>query len=269
MGRRFVVWTIPAALIASVAAHGQAPIEDSRLRPAPERATSGVLVYEFGNWDAGPSLEGVVIRPAGEGRWPAVVVNHGATNQPMDKALQIGPQLARRGCVTVAPRYSFSGPRPGDPPGTRRARDTEADVRRCVGAARFARSLPFVDGARVGVAGISAGGFLIVRALQGKHPFVAAVVVSAGLSKTPDPGSPLDAVRVPVLTIVGTADTVIAPAYGERLDAALRRAGGVSRLIRYADAPHDLFEWDGVRIANDIADWMEAESPAPHQGARR
>ncbi|MBN1515267.1 prolyl oligopeptidase family serine peptidase [Candidatus Sumerlaeota bacterium] len=220
-------------------------------------STTNALVYEF--FGQGPEglLEGTVVRPAGDGPWPVIVVNHGASNQPLDKAMQIGPALAQRGYVTIAPRYSFAGPKHDGGTGPSRR---EQDVKLCIAAAKFAQALDFCDSERCAVAGISAGGFLILRVLtQRPQPFKAAAVVSAGIGAIPDEESELDRIATPLLVQHSAADEVVPVAYGENLYRFLqqRKPELPAKFLIYEGAPHDLYQWNGARLANDLADWCD------------
>ncbi|MCX7047166.1 MAG: dienelactone hydrolase family protein [Candidatus Sumerlaeota bacterium] len=218
------------------------------------RSTTDVLVYEFEGQPPRGMLEGIVIRPADKSGCPFIVVNHGATNQPIDKAMEVGPHLARRGYVTVTPRYTHSGPKPGAT--TKPERDWDVDVELCIGAARFARTLPFVSG-RGGVTGISAGGFTIIDMLPGANPYSSAIVVSAGLEDPAPSNTTLKGFRIPVLIMTGTKDDVIPPTWGGNLYQALLNGRRKVKLISYDGGPHDLFNWQGRRVSNEMADWFD------------
>jgi dienelactone hydrolase len=228
----------------------------SVLTPLPSCSTAEMLVFEFSGAGTDGKLEGALFRPVGDGPWPALVLNHGATNQPLAKALDVAPELVRRGYVLIAPRYSFAGPKP-EAPEARRERDPDGDRRLCQEAAEFAQGMTFVKPERLGAAGISAGGFVVVGMLRKAQPYAAVAVVSAGVPTVPAEALSADQFQVPVLILTGDQDTVVAPTYGTNLEALLKREHRTVRMVHYPDGPHDLFKWDGKKIGSELADWFD------------
>ena len=218
-----------------------------------DRSTTEISVYHFENFSA-EKLEGYVIRPTGKGSWPAVVINHGATNHPLDKAMQIAPTLARRGYVIIAPRYTFAKLKNDK----YERRDPLIDAKRCLAAARLANSIDFIKQDQLAVAGISAGGFVIVNCLLVKHPYKSAVVTSAGIAPyNKESVDRLKQSKIPVLIQLGTKDEVIPLDYGQRLYKTLKQAKIKTELKLYPNATHDLYKNHPKKIAGEMADWFD------------
>ncbi len=164
----------------------------SRASPAPSPAsdTQGVPAAraEVRIPGEGLTLHGWIFRPDGAGPFPAVVYNHGSERDPgLDFLGDLGEWFRARGYVLLLPFRRGAGgsdgaywqdglPPENDPahwPETiARLEKENADVSSAIG---WVRAQPFVDPARVSVAGCSFGGIHTLLAAEKPQGLKAAV----------------------------------------------------------------------------------------------
>lgn len=123
----------------------------------------------------GLTLHGTVVLPPDEGPWPAVVLLHGAGLGRRDDYRHIAEALAERGIVTFiydkrTERYSAS------PIGSRSFSLLAADA---IAAVQMLRERDDVDPSRVGLWGLSEGGWVAPLAAS-QAPEIAFVITVAG-----------------------------------------------------------------------------------------
>lgn len=154
------------------------------------------------------SLAATILRPQGAGRFGAVILNHGTpgsasgrARESADLLVQSAAVFARRGYVVVMPLrrgFGATGGEFAEDPGScanpdyRRGEHAAADD--VMAAYEYARALPYVDGARMILAGQSAGGIVSMYAAGTRNPqgLVAVLSFAAGRGGNPDfrPGVP-------------------------------------------------------------------------------
>lgn len=210
--------------------------------------------------DRGYEIAATILRPDGVGPFGAVILNHGVPGSERERLREsaavdfnaAAPVFARRGYVVVMPMrrgFGATGGEFAEDAGPCRNPDymrAEAEASRDVMAAyEYARSLPYVDGERMILAGQSAGGIVSMFAAAMYQPegLVAVLAFAAGRGGNPDlrPGTPcavepvarvFDAmgsrIRVPVLLHYAENDKYFGPAttklWYERFVAAGARA---------------------------------------------
>jgi len=154
------------------------------------------------------SIAATVLRPEGAGPYGAVVLNHGTPGSASGRARESSELLinaasvfARRGYVVVMPLrrgFGATGGEFAEDPGTcanpdyRKGEQAASDD--VMAAYNFARTLPYVDGNRMILAGQSAGGMVSMVAAGTRNPqgLVAVLSFAAGRGGNPDfrPGVP-------------------------------------------------------------------------------
>jgi dienelactone hydrolase len=154
------------------------------------------------------SLAATILRPEGTGPFGAVVLNHGTPGSASGRAresaellIQSAAVFARRGYVVVLPLrrgFGATGGEFAEDPGTcanpdyRKGEHAAADD--VMAAYEYARSLPYVDGKRMILAGQSAGGIVSMYTAGTRNPegLVAVLSFAAGRGGNPDfrPGVP-------------------------------------------------------------------------------
>ena len=154
------------------------------------------------------SIAATILRPEGAGPYGAVILNHGTPGSASGRARESAELLihsasvfARRGYVVVLPLRRGFGATGGDfaeDPGTcanpdyRKGESAAADD--VMAAYEYARTLPYVDGNRMILAGQSAGGIvsMYTAGTRNPHGLVAVLSFAAGRGGNPDfrPGVP-------------------------------------------------------------------------------
>jgi dienelactone hydrolase len=196
------------------------------------------------------TLTGVLLRPAGPGPHPAVVLLHGcaglfrADGQLFARDRQWAAALRDQGHVVLLP--DSYGPRGVDEVCTRRERPVRATRERprdAHGALAFLRGLPGVHPDRVGLLGWSNGGTAVLRTVTPDapgRPAGAAPGYRAAVAFYPGCGGHGEGWRttVPLLILAGGRDEWT-PA--EPCVTLVRRAGGAGppvELVVYPEAHH-------------------------------
>src|SRR5688572_3961145 len=154
------------------------------------------------------AIAATILRPEGPGPYGAIVLNHGTPGSASGRAketsellIQSAAVFARRGYVVVMPLrrgFGATGGEFAEDPGTcanpdyRKGEQNAADD--VMVAYEYARTLPYVDGKRMILAGQSAGGMVSMVAAGTRNPegLVAVLSFAAGRGGNPDfkPGVP-------------------------------------------------------------------------------
>jgi dienelactone hydrolase len=224
-------------------------------------------------------LSGTLTLPAGKGRHPAVAFVHGSG--PTERAYlpDLQALLVRHGVAVLAFDKRGIGQSGGDYPGEPPTADAiDILARDAAAAARFLRSQPEIDPARVGLAGHSQAGWIMPLA-GSREPAVHFLVVFSGPAVTADendlyqdltgqgehPAELSDAaidtqvlaagpggidplpwirrLRFPVLWVYGGRDRHVPPRLSERrLEPIAREPGRDFTIADFANANHALVE---------------------------
>lgn len=234
----------------------------------------------------GLDVPGYLMRPPGEGPWPTVVLVNGLDSAKEVELYAFAREFIARGMAAVV----FDGPGQGVHIGrVAMAVDFER-----VASAVLAEAVrrPEVDADRVGIFGVSFGGYLAARAAALVPGFKACVNLSGGfdfddyrnvnamvredfrfvfdqadddameeLARTGLNLRGVPPLTVPLLAIHGELDTIIPIESCERM---LDWASGETELIRYPGERHVATNYFGdfiPRFADWMADHLEAEAP--------
>jgi len=190
----------------------------------------------------GRTIAATVLRPDAQGPFGAVILNHGVSASARERARESSDLLinaaavfARRGYVVVMPLrrgFGATGGEMAEDPGScsnpdyRAAEANAADD--VMAAYDYARSLPYVDGNRMMLAGQSAGGMVALYTAGTRQPqgLQAVLAFAAGRGGDPDinPGIPCaiepvarifdmigKSIRVPVLMNYAENDLFFSP----------------------------------------------------------
>lgn len=193
----------------------------------------------------GSQLRGLLMRPDGEGPFPALVLLHGCDGmQPFQQ--QWGDQLVGWGYVVLL--VDSYGPRHFESScatwSYKHDADRDFDAH---GALTFLRGLAFVDATRIGVIGWDTGGLAVLQVMDAKgvQQFFAQRFV-AGVAFYPTPlDSDLRAAG-PVLVLLGAADTCV-PAMAFALSQ--QRVERAAYSVRLEVVPDAGYHFDDSRYA--------------------
>jgi len=210
-------------------------------------------------------LSGVLLKPAGTGPFPAVVLSHGADGSASFLAGAIGPTMVQWGLVVIATNYTHATGVPIGAPGT--ASETgasQANVLRAHMTHELLRRLGYVDMTRVAVHGHSMGAYLdVAEVAEYPNDFRVASHTSGGVRPDfivagPAP-TPIEArtIRVPYQMHHGDADETVPLAYEQRFDSILTSTGDEHQLFIYPGADHLAVRASPTMLGR-VHDWYAA-----------
>ena len=197
-----------------------------------------MVQYPSGN----VTMKAFVAAPQTKEKRPAVIVVQdwwGLTDHIKD----IARRCAAEGYVAIAPDlYSRLGyalttdaGEAGKLMNTLKQEDGLKDLNATVA---YLKSVPEVDGARIGVTGFCMGGSYALM-LPCVNPAIKAAVPFYG--QVPNPDAPLQKLSAPVLYLYGEDDGWITKADVQRLAAALKKYNKPGEIKTYPGAPHAFF----------------------------
>ncbi|MGH7356309.1 MAG: alpha/beta hydrolase family protein [Candidatus Rokuibacteriota bacterium] len=198
-------------------------------------------------------MAAVEYRPLGGGPFPAVVLSHGANNDPAERATitaefpVTAEVLTGLGVVVLSPSRRGYGRTGGAwdegyggcetyPRFTEAGLETAKDI---AAAAQWLRARQYVDGARLALVGYSAGGWGSLALASRGDVAVRGVVMFAGGRGGPDcaPDRVLDAAgewgrraKIPTLWLYSENDSYFPPGFARRMHGAFTGAGGTATL---------------------------------------
>ena len=227
-------------------------------------------LYTLTYWSEGLRIAGFFGRPKPAGRHPAVIYNRGGRG---DNSALTGKEIVafvEAGYVAIGSQYR------GGPGSEGRDQFGGADLHDVQILIPLLQSLPYVDGDRIGMMGVSRGGLMTHLVLKQEtlaksHHVKAAVTVGGiadlllwikdrpsirdgtlvpAIGKTPEEAPELykersavnwpDLINAPVLLLHGEADDRASLEHSRRLAGLLQAAGKTADLITYPEGSHTL-----------------------------
>jgi dienelactone hydrolase len=191
-------------------------------------------------------LQGVLLKPQGNGPFPAVIISHGAGSSAAGYSLTIAREMVKWGLVCIATNYTHAGGVPVGSPGTASEPGASpANVQRARQLVEILRALGDVDMTRLVLHGHSLGAF-VTTATAAAYPdlFRAASHTAGGIQPTAvisaaPTASQIASLRVPYQMHHGDRDFVVPLLADQLLAAALRARGVDHELFVYPGADHD------------------------------
>lgn len=215
------------------------------LQGDPESSAGAPWTYRGSVEGVTVDLQGTLVKPRGAGRWPAVIVSHGAGGNAAGYSRSIATEMVQWGLVCIATNYTHAGGVAAGAPGNASEPGaSRANIIRARTAYEILRSLGYVDMTRVAAHGHSMGAFL-TAALVGAYPadFRVASHTAGGVRTGGEGAAPTEAqtrtIRAPYQLHHGDIDTVVPLAMDQRLAAILQGAGIRLELHVYTGADHD------------------------------
>ncbi len=261
-----VLAACPALAAADVYTHGGSPDavpHDKYLRVVSEADSPVQQVYVKSK--DGAYVAAAIRKPKGDGPFPAILFFHGAPGgrgmeqlvgwSRGEKGGPVWERFLREGFVTVVGDYRGGDWNTMNVPSTGASATAIDDG---LAVIDYVKKLPYVDGSRVSLYGVSLGGNLVMF-LASKVPTLHAVIAGApapiwflgmqrgtGASR-PEVEAPkadpavveanVAPIQTPVLILVGTEDRLLA--MGTVLHDALKQAGKAVRMDVYEHGYHD------------------------------
>lgn len=225
------------------------------LRGDPESAQGATWTYRGTLGGVTFDLQGILLKPRGAGRFPAVVISHGSGDSAVAYSRGVGVEMVQWGLVCIATNYTHARGVDLGAPGSANFTDTgasEPNILRAHAAYEILRALGYVDMNRVAAHGHSMGGF-VTAAVAGAYPadFRALSHTAGGVRPDGAPGfapfeSQVRTIRAPYQMHHGDRDTVVSLALAQRLDGLLQGLGVPRELLLYPGVDHDAVARDPV-----------------------
>ena len=211
----------------------------------PESFSGATWTYMATTNGVAYDLQGILLKPRGQGPFPAVIISHGNT-QNAGMMLFTAREMVTWGLVCIATNYTHASGVPIGSPGTAAEPGaSQANILRAHELLDILSGLAYVDMNRVAAFGSSMGAF-VTTALLGAYPS-AFRVASHAAGGVADPRGPRDPVpspsqaagiRTPYDIHHGDADETVPFAFDQRLASILDANGVPYELVVYPGAGH-------------------------------
>ena len=196
-------------------------------------------------------IKGILLKPAGKGPFPAVVVNHGGGGSARAFGLPNGIILAKAGYVAIACDYTHSIYKRAkvDPANTtpNTVWNNAENRRRALACIEILQSLPEVDQRKIAMYGNSMGAMLTIVMCQETDKIKAAAITAGGVGggvRAPVEG--VARIKIPFMILHGEQDALVPPEHPRTLKELLDKQGTVAELKMFPGVGHDL-----VRVKSD------------------
>lgn len=233
------------------------------------RSTAGAS-WTYRSTDDGVEyrLEGLLLVPAGNGPFAAVVVSHGKGGTPSAYSANVGRTFVGWGLAVIATRYTHAADNDGRnalllPAGPDGA--SEANVLRARKTRGLLACVSEADAGRVAGHGHSMGAFVTAQ-WAGTHPGELRVAshTAGGTTNGPNATQPAAAARIvtPYQIHHGDADSVVPLAADQALAAALAANAVPHELHVYAGFSHERMASDAGMLGR-VREWYRAYGLLP------
>jgi dienelactone hydrolase len=206
--------------------------------------------------DAERTFEGVYLKPAGDGPFPAVLISHGLGGNAQGFGLPKAREMVKWGLVCIAPTYTHAGQG-----GDRATFGAGAEnLKRAAICLDILAKQPYVDAKRLAAYGNSMGAFVTVG-LAAVDPRLRAAAITAG-GVAPKDGMPAPSeaaaakIRTPFYTLHGMSDTTVRPEQSAKLNEILDAAKVPHGRATYEGVGHQLHQEKASDVYAKIKDWF-------------
>jgi dienelactone hydrolase len=207
--------------------------------------------------DENLSFGGILVKPDGNGPFPAILISHGLGGNGERFGRSKAREYVKLGFVCMAPDYAHS-----DPKGNRKDFGASAEnVRRANKCLDFLRSLPEVDAKQICAYGNSMGAFLTIGlAAEAPDRLAAAAITAGGVVPKPGFAAPSETqaakIKVPFLILHGSADTTVPPQRSKLLEDVLKVNKVTCERRVFEGVGHDLHAAQSAEVNGLIVDWF-------------
>jgi dienelactone hydrolase len=237
--------------------------------------------------DGRTTMEGILMKPEGEGPFPALLVSHGRGGNAQGFGTVKAREFVKMGFVCIAPTYTHAGPDPAARAGTRgeaperkgRAAAggksgalpagapgspdgpgaSDENLRRAARCLDILASLPYVDAGRLAAYGNSMGAFVTVG-LSAQQPsrLKAAAITAGGVWGRAGSAAEAQAraARVPLCILHGSSDTTVPPESSARLKALLDANNVPNERHVFEGIGHNLHQQKADEVNRHIRAWF-------------
>jgi dienelactone hydrolase len=253
-----------AAACASPTSSTPTPLSGFVLSGDAATATGATWRYESRDAGVDYDLQGVLLKPAGSGPFPAVIISHGNGGSAMGYGRTLARTMVEWGLVCIATNYTHAGGVTVGSPGTASEPGASTpNVQRARKLVDILGGLAYVDSRRLALHGHSMGAF-VTAAAAGAHPSLFRVASHTAGGITPNIASGFAAptesqiagIRTPYQMHHGDRDFVVLLALDQLFAAALQARGVTHDLVVYPGADHDDLSNNPLVLAR-IREWYQ------------
>ncbi|HEY1171621.1 MAG TPA: prolyl oligopeptidase family serine peptidase [Verrucomicrobiae bacterium] len=249
------------------------PAQPKESAPAPEKNSSSRLdskaisIKDFKltgeQWTCDvndKTMEGILVKPEGKGPFPAILISHGYGSNGKQFGTAKARDFVKMGFVCIATDYAHAR-------GGSNREDfgaSDENVRRAKACLAILKTLPIVDANRLAAYGNSMGGFLSIRLAADAADSLKAVAITAGgtASAEGNPAPPISIaskIKVPILMLHGTTDTVVRPEQSEALKKALDEAKVPNERHTFEGIGHELQNATATEVMALMKTWFQKQ----------
>ncbi|HVJ80800.1 MAG TPA: alpha/beta hydrolase [Planctomycetia bacterium] len=229
--------------------------------------------------DGDLSFAGILLKPAGKGPFPALLISHGMGGNGERFGRPKAKDFVARGYICLAPDYAHAGePGGGKGPrkGARPGKKGPAADRRDFGASPenicrankcldLLESLPEADRRRIFAYGNSMGAFLTIGlAADSPGRLAAAAITAGGVNTVAGYAAPskeqAGKISTPFLILHGTTDTTVPPERSGSLEEVLKSNHVDCERVLYEGVGHELHGARAADVADRLDRWFKAHS---------
>jgi len=230
-------------------------------RPAASKVNLAGLRLDGERWayrDGDFAMEGILLKPQGNGPFPAVLISHGLGGSAQSFGMMKAREMVQWGMVCIAPDYAHAG-RAGD----RTLFGASAEnIRRANACLDLLRAMPEVDATRLAAYGHSMGGFVTIGLASADEGAVKVAAIT-GSGVAPQDGFPApsaraaEKIRTPFLILHGANDTTVRPEQSAALQQALDRNKVPNERIVAEGHGHPLDQTMRDEVFRRIREWFQ------------
>jgi len=219
-----------------------------------QRARNPQLAFTF-TWngtnftytDAERTFTGIMLKPAGNGPFPAAIVSHGQGGSATSYSLPKAQEFLAWGMVSIGPNYTHAAGGSTAPEDTG---DCPENIARGLACLNVLKSFSFVDPNRVALWGHSKGAYVTIGlAAAAPQAFAAAGMSSggiipdaAGTNQSAPTVTQASTTAAPFIMFHADADPVVSPTQSALFEQTLDALGVPNQRILYATNQHNLHQ---------------------------
>lgn len=206
--------------------------------------------------DDAVTMEGILLKPQGDGPFPAILISHGKGGSAQGFGLPKAKEMARWGFVCIAPNYTHAGK--DGVKGSDGASDE--NLRRAARCLDILESFPSVDKMRLAAYGHSMGGFVTIG-LAGTAPDRLRAIGITGSGISPKAGFPAPPpelagkVRAPCLILHGSKDSTVRPEQSQQLKDLLDKNKVAAERVVFDGEGHPIDQTKREEVYKLLQDW--------------
>jgi dienelactone hydrolase len=206
--------------------------------------------------DAERAFEGILLKPAGDGPFPAVLISHGLGGSAQGFALPKAREMVKWGLVCIAPTYTHTGK-----DGERATFGASPEnLKRAAICLDILQKQPYVDGKRIAAYGNSMGAFVTIGLAAVDTRLRAAAITAGGVAPKDGMPAPSEAVaagiRVPFYVLHGTSDSTVRPEQSAKLNEILDASKVSNGRALYEGVGHNLHQEKASDVYAKIKAWF-------------